>query len=240
MSIDHLTGTCDSEAARMLPWLVAGRLGAAEAARVESHLVECETCRRDRAEQQVLRGLMREDDRIGYSPQPAMQKLMSRIDELERELPDAGEAPATQPAIESDAGDSAALPPVAAVPRWLMAALVVQTLGLGLLGATLWRQSSVDDPAAYRTLSSTPAVDSRAPQVRVVFAPDTTVAEVARMVGAVEATIVAGPSEAGAYTLALPGDAARPSALDTHVAQLRADTHVLFAEPVVAGTEYSR
>lgn len=216
------TGCCDSEAARLLPWLVTGRLAADEVARVESHVTDCPICRADLAEQRDLRKLMLAGERLEYSPQPSMQKLMTRIDELEREI-DAPE-PAFEPPVAA---------PRATVPRWMIAAVVLQSVGLGLLGAMLWAQSpSRMDPAAYMTLSSTESMPATTARLRVVFAPAMTAGNIAQLLGAVGAEIVAGPSSAGAYTIALHPEAGTPPPIDAGLARLRADPGVLFAEPV--------
>ena len=219
------TGCCDSEAARLLPWLVTGRLAADEAARVESHVAGCPICRDDLAVQRELRALMHADERLEYSPQPSLQKLMTRVDELEREI-DAPE-PAYALAVAT---------PRATVPRWMIAAVLLQGVGLGLLGVMLWdRSPSRADPATYVTLSATQSVQEPAAHLRVVFAPAMTAGNIAQLLGAVRAQVVAGPSGAGAYTIALYPDSAAPQSIDASLARLRADPGVLFAEPV-AGT----
>jgi uncharacterized membrane protein YidH (DUF202 family) len=230
MTIRHDDTVCDSEAARLLPWLVMGQLDAQDAARAEEHIAGCPVCRADRDEQYRLRDLVQSEDNVEYSPQPALQKLMSRIDEMERELTFDATGDALTPELPAARS-------VAAVPRWLLAAVLVQTIGLGLLGAAVWRYAATDTVTPrYQTLTAASISGAGAPQLRVVFAPVTTLAELADLLGSVRATIVAGPSEAGAYTLALPDDQARPHAVAAHVASLRADPHVLFAEPV-AGTQ---
>jgi len=221
---------CDSEAARLLPWLVTGRLDADDAARVEAHISTCPICRADWGAQHGLRELVRSDDGVEYAPQPSLQKLMSRIDELDRELAPVTAATDAAPAMPRS---------TSALPRWLIAALVVQTFGLGLLGTALWRHSSTEPTASasrYETLTSAPVSTDGRPQLRVVFAPGTTLAELADLLGSVHGTIVSGPSEAGAYTVAVPGDRARPEASDAPIVRLRTDRRVLFAEPVVRAT----
>ncbi|HEX7374948.1 MAG TPA: anti-sigma factor [Steroidobacteraceae bacterium] len=226
MTPDLDNAICDSEAARLLPWHVTGRLAADEATRVENHLAECSICRADLAAQRELRTLMNADERIEYAPQPSLQKLMTRIDELEREFPVPSPAHDDEPVVASRA----------VVPRWMIAAVLVQSVGLGLLGAMLWTQApSRSDPAAYMTLSTTESAQVPAPRLRVVFAPGMTTANLAQLLGAVRAEIVAGPSSAGAYTIALHPDAGAPPRVDDSLTRLRADPGVLFAEPV-AGT----
>jgi len=220
---------CDSEAARLLPWFVTGRIDAEDAARVEAHVAACPACRADLAAQRELHGLMQAGEKIEFSPQPSLQKLMSRIDELDREI-----APAAATPVASVAASSA--PPLArtSLPRWLVAAVVLQTIGLGTLGTLLWQHAgSRNAGAEYVTLGSVEARLGSAPRVRVVFVPDTTLGGMATLLASVRADIVAGPTEAGAYTLALRPDAVPPTSVDASLARLRADPHVVFAEPVV-------
>jgi anti-sigma factor RsiW len=217
------TEICDSEAARLLPWLVTGRLAAEEAARVERHVADCRICRADLAAQRELRTLMHADERVEYAPQPSLQKLMTRIDELDREI---------APPAQSAPGEPVAAPR-AAVPRWMIAAALLQTVGLGLLGATLWQRApSRTDPATFVTLSAAESAQAGTPRLRVVFAPDMTAGNIAQLLGSVRAEIVAGPSSAGAYTITLHADAGTPPRVDASLTRLRADPGVLFAEPV--------
>ena len=65
-------------------------------------------------------------------------------------------------------------------------------------------------------------------QVRVVFAPTATEAELRRILLEVRGEVVGGPSPLGAYTIAVPGG----EPLELVLEHLRADAHVRFAEPV--------
>ncbi|NJD31707.1 MAG: hypothetical protein FIB04_07455 [Gammaproteobacteria bacterium] len=230
MRMDIDRSGCDSEAARLLPWFVSGRLDPVERARVDEHLAACPICRADREAQAQLRELMRSDDRIEYSPQPALEKLMSRIDEMDREFDSGGSTIAPRP------------PRVAMhAPRWLVAALVIQTVGLGVLGAALWQHfGSEPAPGQYRTLAATAEPVTGAPQLRVVFAPATTVADIAELLRPMRGTVVSGPSEAGAYAIAVAGDHARPRELDAQIERLRADRRVLFVEPIAGAPSQER
>ena len=89
---------------------------------------------------------------------------------------------------------------------WLIAAMVVQAIGLGALGAAWWSRPTA--PAApssgplavYRTLSA-PEGAPQAATIRVVFAPEVTVAQVQAMLAAARLQVRAGPSEVGVWTL---------------------------------------
>jgi anti-sigma factor RsiW len=218
---------CDSEAARLLPWFVTGRLEPQERARVEAHLAQCAACRADLAAETLVHTAVRHEPRVAYSPEPSLQKLMHRIDELERELP------VSTPPQETNLGRPSQRAPVS---RWLVAALVVQTVGLGWLGSQLWDRSSMSDaPAAYRTLDSATSLASPPAQVRVVFAPGTTIDEVVEVVRAADAQIVGGPSESGAYALSIGS-----GSLEARLALLRRDARIVFAEPIAGDSPARR
>jgi hypothetical protein len=120
--------------------------------------------------------------------------------------------------------------------RWLVAALVVQTFGLGLLGTLHWGRSPTagDAPASFRTLTSSPAAPAGATAaVRVVFAPGTNVEQVAALLRDIDARIVDGPSPAGTYALALAGTVAgEADPVAMAIGRLRADARIVFAEPI--------
>jgi anti-sigma factor RsiW len=228
--VDSMTTPCDSEASRLLPWFVSGRLATADVARVETHLADCATCRAELEEQRALRDVLLGGDRVEFSPQPSLQKLVTRIDELDRELP----APAPEPTLASPA-------PVhrvagrRGVTHWLVAALVLQTVGLALLSALVWnRAPSVEDrAAAFRTLSSAPAAPAvGAPRLRVVFAPGTDIGQVTALLQDARARIVDGPSPAGTFALVLDVAGNDRDAVQAAIRRLRADARIVFAEPI--------
>lgn len=226
------TPCCETEAARLLPWFVTGRLEPDDSARVEAHLADCPTCRSELGLQRMLRDALRADDRVELSPHPSLDQLLHRIDELDREIPAAASEGATAATTATRAG-----PP----SRWLVAALLLQTVGLVLLCSLLWgRPAGPLGSARYQTLTASTVVGPVPAQIRVVFAPGTSVAEVARILRRTDARIVDGPSEAGAYALALADGAASPVAIGDCIARLREDTSIVFAEPIVGGSPNSR
>jgi len=214
---------CDSEAARMLPWFVTGRLSVADNERVRSHLEHCAICRTDVEGEQAVRSALRADERIEYAPQAGLAKTLARIDELARDAPVAPPPARVVPVARM-------LPRRFAPAQWLTAAVVVQALGLGVLGAALLNRSAPEraDPH-YQTLTA-PAQLVGSERIRAVFAPATTLAELETLLGATHLLVVDGPSPAGAFTLAVAGGG---GAGGEALARLRADRHVLFAEPAV-------
>jgi Putative zinc-finger len=206
----------------LIPWWVNGRLTGTEAQQVESHLAQCAECRADVAiEQRVLAG-MRHRTHVEIAPQMSFQKLWSRIEEVERDVP-------SRP--EPIAPDAASVPsPIRPATRWRIAAGLLVGLALGLLAAEEWRSISPGAPQ-YRTTTVPQAATGRPAQIRVVFAPSVTVDELGGIVRGNGLAIVAGPSDAGVYGLALTDG--QDTAVAEALAGLRADPRVRFAEPVI-------
>ncbi len=234
MSVLRDAAGCDHEAARLLPWLVAGALSEQETRRVREHMRDCAVCEADWQREQQLQSLLCDEPVVEHAPQPGLQKLMVRIDELEREMP----PPAVlEQAPAATAGGEAAplLPshrfrmPHMSPVRWLAAAAIVQTIGLGVLAVLLWQRGAELRAPRFHTLSSVSASAHADAQVRVVFAPDLAAGEMQALLKSISATVISGPSEAGVYTLALTGSRA---AMDPALATLRAHAGVLFAEPL--------
>jgi anti-sigma factor RsiW len=221
MSHDPDILECTDEAARLLPWFVNGTLSDADAARVATHLEQCRTCRADAAEQGRVRALMRVPAQVEYAPQAGFRKLLTRVNELEREdLASASSAVVSRPVRRWPGG------PV----RWLSAAVVVQALALGAIaGARFLGPYSDDGTQGFRTLTS--VIADRA-QLRVVFVPATTLAELQELLRANQLVAVAGPSDAGIFTLALRASVTSREAQNAVLARLRADPRVRFAEPL--------
>jgi anti-sigma factor RsiW len=208
MSSESDIRTCADEAALLLPWYVNGTLSADEVRHVEAHLLRCETCRAELAEQRQWRELMR--------------GLRARLDAVQA-------ATGGQPTPERGAPAPPARPRHR-VNTWLAAAVVVQAVALGWLAtmALPGGRASGLEPR-YRTLTST--APPHGAQFRVVFTPKTTLAELEELLRANRLAGVAGPSEAGLFTLALPADTRSDEARRAVLARLRADPRVLFAEP---------
>ncbi|HZP13776.1 MAG TPA: zf-HC2 domain-containing protein [Nevskiaceae bacterium] len=182
----------------LIPWLVNGRASDEERALVDSHVRECADCRSELAfQREVQQGMLQ-------APEPTID-ARAGLDQLWKRI---------------DAGETAA-PRTGNVVRWLVAAVVVEAIGL----ATLSTGMLVSAP--YQTLSS-PAPSATRASLRAVFAPQMPQSQLQSLLQRNGLQIVAGPSEAGAYALALTANASTESAL----AALRADPHVIFAEPV--------
>ncbi len=225
MTIDLEGSRCEEEAARLLPWYVAGRLPTADFERVTRHLEHCAICRDDLAHEREVRALLKTDVRVEYAPQAGLAKTLARIDELGREAPAAARVAAPP--------GSSFLRRRSAV-QWLAAAVVVQAIGLGLLGGSvLHRTGGEGEAPRYVTLSAGVPPVATGSHIRAVFAPSMTLAELKALLAADSLTIVRGPSDAGAYTLGSIDPNFEPARLAPTVAALRADARVLFVEPAI-------
>jgi anti-sigma factor RsiW len=194
----------------LIPWVVNGRASDAEQRTVSTHAETCAECREELQRHRALQSHMRGNEDVIAAPNASWQKLLAQID--------------TQP------------PPAAAESRrskrpWLIAALWLQLVAIATLAGALF--TSVRQPE-YQTLS-TPEITNAHAAVRVVFAPDASVNKVNELLRQVESNIIAGPSEAGVYTLSAP-DSKNVQAI---IGTLRGHPEVLFAEPsqIAAGPQ---
>jgi len=232
VSIDLEGARCEEEAARLLPWYATGRLPAADVERVAQHLEHCAICRDDVVHERALRQLMKSDDRVEYAPQLGLARTLARIDELGRDAPNPPAGADT--AVAQPSRRTGAL-------HWLTAAVVVQTIGLGVLSASLLHRTPSDMARPkYETLSASPVQIMPGLRIRAVFAPTMTLAELKSLLVAENLTIVLGPNEAGAYTLALTNSDLARQEVDSAIAALRSDSRVLFVEPAVNGEPAAR
>jgi hypothetical protein len=211
----------------LLPWIANESAAAKDMARVEEHLRDCRECQEELSFQRQLREAIRSEEAIVLAPQTSLQKLMQRIDSV-ADMDD-----------EHEVARAAAEPVVArrepARLRWLPIAAAVQGIAIAGLLAALWSQSR-DELAAgrYSVLTTPTAAVARGPVIRVVFGGNVALDEMNRVLRSIDAQIIAGPSEAGVYTLGLASGAADKSDVEQAIAQLRADGRVMFAEPAVA------
>lgn len=211
----------------LLPWIANESAAAKEVARVEEHLHGCSECQEELEFQRQLRNAIRSEDAVVLAPQTSLQKLMQRIDTV-ADVDDEFEA-------ESDAPIEAAPAKRSQWPRWLAIAAAAQGVVITGLLAALWTQSSDALTAPrYASLTQHDKAMTQRPVIRVVFAGNVALDDMGHVVRSVDAQIIAGPSEAGVYTLGLATSSADEPSVNKALAQLRADTRVKFAEPADA------
>ena len=217
----------------LLPWIANESAAAKDVARVEAHLRDCRECQEELEFQRQLRNAIRSEEAVVLAPQTSLQKLMQRIDTV-----------ADMDDDEQEAAPAAVAEPIviarrepARWSRWLPIAAAVQGIAIAGLLAALWTQSqSYDDLTAGRYVVRTAptAAVTRGTVIRVVFSGNVALDDMNRVLRAIDAQIIAGPSEAGVYTLSLPAGSADKSGVEQAISQLRADGRVMFAEPAVA------
>lgn len=209
-----------TRAALLIPWLVNGTTPEEAEPAIREHIATCPQCREDYAEQLRVREHMATEGPLVFAAESSYQKLLARI--------------------RADDGDRhggrhtrLASLSVAPAVRWLAAAVVVEALALGL-GAWMWHSQTVTRAAPYLTLTSpSPSYDSGA-RVRAVFRTDMTLATLQKVLRGAGARIIDGPTAENVYTLGFARPPDSSAELQQRIDALRADSAVLFAEPVPA------
>ena len=202
-----------SEFSALIPWYVNGTIDDWQRKRLETHLSQCAACRRDLQWERRVYDEMTADPGIEYMPAPSLKRLHSRLDALDT---------AAAPDVERPA---AARGHREAPWKSLMAASVLMVaLTLGLLAVDR-RLNAPASPRHYHTVTS---AMPRAPDevIRAVFAPTITLVELQSILDESQLRIVAGPTEAGVYSLAANSGRAATASLEL----LRKHAAVRFAE----------
>jgi hypothetical protein len=208
----------------LLPWVVNGRLARDDEAWVARHIDECADCKRELQAQEQLQSVLVKDARVEYAPRASFQKLATRIEELERQMPDA--SPGEMVRVARPRAPSPRL------PRWLLAALAGQGAVVVALAVLVgWQNMDRMMAPRFQTLTTEPNAAAIRGNLRIVLAPSVTVADLRELMRSVNAQIVAGPSDAGVWTLAVPY-AASSAEFTSAIERLRADARVALAEPI--------
>jgi anti-sigma factor RsiW len=210
MTAHLLPGAQHEDMWELIPWLVNGRLSGESAAALSAHLDECAECAREYQDQLRIYSAMQADDSIAFASEASFQKLATRLDaasQFER---------------------------ASRKVRSYAAAGVLAALGLAAWGAWSVHRMPASATAAYRTLTSPALVGVAGAQVRVVFTPNLTLSELARLLHSIDANITGGPTEAGVYTLGFGPSLNSSAQVAQRLALLRANDNVRFAEPVTA------
>lgn len=208
------------ESWELLPWLVNDSLDDAQTQRLKAHMEDCAECRREYAEQLLLQQQLLREESVLYTPHASLRKLMTRIGQDEIAPPNESVRPPAARATRR--------------MRWLTFAVAAEALGLVVLIGALTLQSDYDrSQPRYSTLSSAPTVIPPGPAARVVFSPTVSLAQLGELLRSYQAQVVAGPSEAGVYTLVFPA-ARDQKEVAAAITRLRANPEVRFAELAVA------
>jgi anti-sigma factor RsiW len=195
----------------LLPWFVNGTLEPAERSAVEQHLHECAACRRELDWLQQLSSAY-------VSSEPALDSegaFERLVPQLQRQ-----DAPVTTPSPFGWL--RARLPDTGA---WLRFAVAMQLGVIVALGSVL----ALRGLPAYHALGATTTRASGS--IIVVFDPSAREGDVRRILRAIGARVVDGPTTANGYVLEMTDSTGTTAAA---LAQLRAEPAVILAEPLQA------
>jgi anti-sigma factor RsiW len=212
-----------AEAWALLPWLANGRLEASAREWVEAHLAQCAECRSELIAQRKVATTMNSDpshEDGAANEQHSFNKLWARIEASESAAPAASVGPRGRTPSSTSR-----------TVRWLAAAVIVQGFGLALFGLNALRGNT--PPRGYVTVADVPVQRLNAPAVRLVFAPEASMASINTLLAHQGLSIVSGPGASGNFTAELSADAVASGASAGSVAAvISKDPNVTFAQPV--------
>lgn len=189
----RFTGSQHREAERLLPWLVNGTLDDEERATIERHVGGCAHCQRELIDLRELQQAWAMPS-VTPDPMPSFTRLRRRL-----------QAPRDRP---PSSRWSAARSAWTTAPLWLRGAIAAPCALLLMLGGAWFAR---EPPAQYRVLGDSTFVSNAAviaahgdARLVVVFEPSTSQARTQLLLRESRARIVDGPSDAGAYVLAVP------------------------------------
>lgn len=202
------TGKDCARAWEAMPWALQDNDPQRQDEWLMQHLAQCESCRAEFEQQSRLRMAIALPSDIPIDAEAGLRRLMARLD-----APDADDMP---PRARSTSW----------VTRALVAAVLVQAVGIGVLGARLWSEQEARPP--YRTLSQH-APPTAPGAIHVV--PDGTMklADWNALLHELQLQVAGGPNDVGAYTV-VPVNIA--SASPDTLRKLRASRGIRLAEPV--------
>lgn len=191
----------------LMPWVLQDSAPQEQAQWLKDHLAHCESCRAEFAQQSRLRLAMSLPSDIPLDANIGLGRLLARLD-----TPDARDW-----RLRARSGNW--------LTRALVAAVLIQALGIGALGAKLW---SAGGMPLYRTLSQE---SSPAPSGAIRVVPDAamSLADWNALLHTLQLQVVGGPNDVGAYTVAPTS----PASTTQHaLQQLRTTRGIRLAEPV--------
>jgi anti-sigma factor RsiW len=191
-----------------MPWVLQHSASPEQASWLQQHLAQCASCRAEFAQQTRLQRAMSLPSDIQVDEEAGLQRLLGRLD-----APAAQEEP-----LRARRGNW--------LTRALVAAVLLQALGIGALGVKLL---STGEHASYRTLSQE-SMPTAPGAIRVVPDASMTLADWNALLHSLQLQVVGGPNDVGAYTVAPPAGSAL--AARNALQQLRAARGVRLAEPV--------
>ena len=190
-----------------MPWVLQQTAPQEQSDWLMGHLADCESCRAEFEQQSRLRRAMSLPSDLGIDANVGLKRLLARLD-----APEPQEVP-----LRARSGGW--------LTRALVAAVLIQALGIGALGMKLWSEG---DGAMYRTLSQ--ETTSPAPPGAIHVVPDATMklADWNALLRTLQLQVVGGPNDVGAYTVIPIRSASTPRST---LEQLRATRGIRLAEP---------
>ena len=184
----------------LLPWYLNDTLTEFDRKRVDLHLTACAACQEEMAIERRIHERVARNDTVEHLVTPSLRRLQERIDDLATAATPRAEraAPPLPPRSSSRRGLRRAL-------SWqgLMAASVAMLAAALVLTMTHRAQPTLaktPPPDYYTVTTATPRPPGEA--IRAVFAPTITLDELQSILALSHLKIVAGPTEAGVYSLA--------------------------------------
>ncbi len=189
-----------------MPWSLQNSAPQDQDEWLNQHLAQCKACRAEFEQQSRLRLAISLPPDIPVDADAGLRRLLARID-----------APDTHAASQRAR--------TSWVTRALVAAVLVQAIGIGVLGARLWSETSQAD---YRTLSQ---ATSPLPTGAIHVVPDDgmKLADWNNLLHTLRLQVVGGPNEVGAYTVVASDGSRSPKDM---LQQLRTTHGIRLAEPI--------
>lgn len=205
MTIETNTGKDCTRAWEIMPWVLQASAPSEQREWLMHHLAQCESCSTEFTQQSRLRSALTLPADIPVDVDTGFKHLLERLD-----TPEPGTLPAR-------------LRSGSRLTKALAVAVLVQAIGIGVLGARLWS----DEVPQYRTLSQ-PALLEPAGAIRVAPAASMTLADWDKLLHDFDLRVVDGPNEVGAYTVVAKRSPATSARL---LRELRASRGIRLVEP---------
>ena len=191
-----------------IPWYVNETVSDRERERIDGHIGACPACAAELQQQRAVHRAMSGDSGVHHLSSGSLNRLRQRLDALPET------AAATQPRR-------------IVTPARAMLAASVGVIAVASAWVTISHRDGAQSPYAdnYRTVTS-PAKRAPGAVIRAVFAPQITLAQLQTLLDDSHLKIIAGPSEAGVYSLA--STQVRP--VGESLNRLRQNPAVRFAE----------
>ncbi len=194
-----------------IPWYVNDRIDVGQRRRVDAHLRDCDACRVEVQQQRLVYETLAAETGVEQLPSTSLNRLRQRLD-----------AAALEPLADAPAPVGNGWRPTSRHVL-LAASVAAVAVSVALFASRHDDASTLPDP--YFTVTS-PAQRPAQEVIRAVFAPATTLAQLQTILDESHLKIVAGPSEAGVYSLATT----REQSVDKILSRLRHHADVRFAE----------